>query len=459
MLLVIATVYQERLQIASGYPLMFYFATISIATIMTFLEQLSLASKEAYAETQAIESSASNSRRQSSGGISGHPSRSASQARQSNHEIEDNEEANENTSLLGSAKNTTFANYSSNQEDDEHIEDHEDPEAQSHKSLNGNVYDFEQQWSGIMVSWIWVLQFLLLGPFMVIVLGQIGLLVVSASYQTLADGSSALIVYLMVAIFSVLIMAPLGPFIHRITYHIPAFLLAVFVGTLVYNLVAFPFSANNRLKIFFVQRVDLDTGINEVGLSGVQSPYMDGIVRSIPSASGQEIGKVDSVRADLHEYRWKGLTPLVVPITQPNVPPAFGFADWLQFNITREEGVNEAHFAVVGKNTRSCKILFKNSISDFDVEGSDLDNRFPKMPSQGSKEIRLWSREWEKAWKVRVKWEGKGGIDGKVICMWNDEEGQKSIPALEEIRRYAPDWAVVSKLGDGLVEGSKVFLA
>ena len=423
--------------------------------MITFLEQLSLVPMTTYVEGQTTGSSVSSSRPQSNAGNPRRPS-STNQGGRNGEEVDENVGADETTSLLGSSKKTTFANYTSNQEEEGHPE-HEDPEAQSHDA-NERLYDSEQQWSDTMVSWLWVIQFLLLGPFIVIVVGQIGLLVVSASYQTLADGSSALMVYLMVAIFSVLIMSPLGPFIHRVTYHIPTFLLAVFIGTLVYNLVAFPFSANNRLKVFFVQRVDLDTGINEVALGGVRSSFMDEIVNSIPSAVGQEIGKADSVRADLVEYTWRGPPPLVVPNTKSGIPPAFGYSAWLEFNVTRSKGAKQAQFFVRGKNTRSCKIVFKEPISDFDVQGSDLDSRFPKMPSQGSSEIRLWSREWEKLWRVDVEWEGEGGIDGKVTCMWNDD-GLGSIPALEEIKRFAPDWATVSKLGDGLVEGTKVFLA
>ena len=453
----IATVYQQRLGISSGYPLIFYFAAISLATIITFLEQLSLVAKSVYAEDQVTDSSTPTSRRQSNGGNPVRPS-TADQTRQDNNEVHEDEEANESTSLLGAAKRTTFAHYTPNEDDQGHSE-HEDDETQLVKRSNKNVHESEQLWSGTMVSWVWIIQFLLLGPFIVIVVGQIGLLVVSATYQTLADGSPALVVYLTIAVFTILIMAPLGPFVHRFTYHIPTFLMAVFVGTLVYNLIAFPFSANNRLKVFFVQRVDLDTGINEVGLSGIRSPYMDAIVDSVPSAAGQAIGKLESVRSGLVEYTWRGPSPLVVPNTKPGIPPAFGFTDWLHFNVTRKEGLNEAHFTVVGRNTRSCKLVFKDPISDFDVQGSDIDGRFSKIGSEGSKEIRLWSREWERPWKVSVKWEGEKGIDGKVVCLWNDEEGFKSIPALEEIRRFAPDWVAVSKRGDGLVEGSKVFLA
>jgi uncharacterized membrane protein len=37
---------------------------------------------------------------------------------------------------------------------------------------------------------------------------------------------------------------------------IPLFLLFVFIGTMIYNLVAFPFADSNRLKLFFLQEVE-----------------------------------------------------------------------------------------------------------------------------------------------------------------------------------------------------------
>lgn len=49
-------------------------------------------------------------------------------------------------------------------------------------------------------------------------------------------------------------------------------------------------------------------------------------------------------------------------------------------------------------------------------------------------------------------------MDGRVVCLWSDNNEPGLIPALDEIRHYAPDWVAISKLGDGLVEGSKAFV-
>ena len=74
-------------------------------------------------------------------------------------------------------------------------------------------------------------------------------------------------------------------------------------------------------------------------------------------------------------------------------------------------------------------------------------------------EIRLWSREWEKPWVVHVMWKGERdkGLDGRAVCLWSDANDSGVILALDEVRSFLPAWAIVTKLSDGLVEGSKAF--
>ena len=55
--------------------------------------------------------------------------------------------------------------------------------------------------------------------------------------------------------------------------------------------------------------------------------------------------------------------------------------------------------------------------------------------------------------------EGKGeGLDGKVVCLWSDANAPGTIPAFDEVRRFAPVWVAVTKSQDGLVEGGKAFM-
>jgi len=266
-------------------------------------------------------------------------------------------------------------------------------------------------------------------------------------------------------LISILILAPLGPFLHRFTYHIPVFLLSILIGTLIYNLVAFPFSAGNRLKVYFIQEVDLESGINRVSLTGVQ-PYVRDIINHIPSASGQDVdcSAASRGKAGLTTCTWEGLPPRVVRNVPDGAPPSLGYRSWLGYNISKF-GENRAKFRLYGLNTRACKLVFDKPIFDFSVRGASVDDRFERVPLRGSQEIRLWHRDWEEPWDVEVRWpvsEGKAGgsegRDGKVVCLWSDDNGVGVIPALDEVRKFVPEWVAISKLADGLVEGEKKFV-
>ena len=442
-LLVVATVYEERIHIASGYVLVLYFAAICLATLVGFCEQFGLQTKETFATEEGQDSDLGTQRM----------GRSASAGTGNDDEEALAEEATESTSLLGQQR-TTFANYSSGRDEGDNAEAASQTEEER---KYGSAYGNEQKWSRSLPSWTWILQLLILVPIPVIIVGQVGLQAATATGQTLADGNPPLVVYLLIAGFSILLVAPLGPFIHRYTYHIPLFLFGVLVGTLIYNLVAFPFSGNNRLKVYFAQQVDLDSGTNKVALTGVESEYMMDILRTLPSVAGKTITIYPSSRQGLAEYSWDGIPPEVVPNTKPGVPPLIGYGEWLDYNVTREPGSRKARILVKGRDTRACKLKFMKPISDFYVEGSATDSRFPPVSEGGSWEVSLWSREWERTWNVTFEWDGAEGMDGRVICLWNDEDGLGLIPALEEIRRFAPDWVAVTKFGDGLVEGSKAF--
>ena len=453
----------ERMGVAAGYFIIFYTAAAFLGALIAFLELFGLPKLSDYAnEVEGHEDDATRSVRSGSISSSRLLATADEQTPETNGHNDDNEEEpTETTNLLRSGKSPTFANYSSSRPAGDREE--ESPLNDTKKS---RIYGYEQAWSWSLPTWTWLIQFILVSPVAIVLTGQLGLLATSATYQTLADGSSPLTVYIGVAIFTTLIFAPLGPVIHRVTYHIPTFLLCVFAGTLIYNLLAFPFSGNNRLKLYFIQRVDLDTGINEASLSGIGSSFMDEVIYSLPSVAGQAVScSKSNVRPLLTECAWNGLSPSVVPITHPEIPPQLGYADWISVNVTRLEGQNAARFHLFGRNTRGCKITFNRPVADFTVDGAADDSRFERVPENGSKEIRLWSRTWEKPWDVDIRWDasegervGEEGLDGKVICLWNDEDARGRIPALDEVRRFAPDWVAIANLGSGLVEGSKSFL-
>jgi hypothetical protein len=443
-LLVISTVYENKYGLAGGYFVFFAFAGTFLATWISYLELFALPRKSEYATQLALPS-----RRASS-----HGSRLGTASGEDVEEGEDEEddgttaEATETTSLLRGQR-TTFANYVRVTGD--YLRDDDDDEPRQ-----PNLYGHEQAWSIHLPKWVWVLQFLLTAPLVLIFVGPLALLLTSALRQTGQDGSSSLFIYIAIAALTTLLFMPLLPFIHRYTHHIPLFLLCVFAGTLIYNLFAFPFSPANRLKLFFIQEVDLDTGVNHASLSGAY-PFVHDVASFLPSAAGQNITcDLDLLRP---KCSWHGIPPQVV---QP--AEASKMEDWLSYNITKSDTGPKAQFSISGRNTRACKLVFDRPVRDFKVADSAYDPRFPHVSPDGTKEIRLWTREWGHSWTVEVEWsdsdetdEKVPGLSGRVVCLWSDENTAGVIPALDEVRRYVPVWVGVSKLSDGLVEGSRRF--
>lgn len=475
LILVAVTVGENMFQIAGGYFMVIYFAAVFAALLISYLELFALPKKSAYVQQQSIIDEAhrpideATPLARDTGSIrSNRPitSSSAHQKPRDEPRTDEEDEATETTSLLRGDPNQSFARYGDHHQSVDEGTEH-DAIAQEEPSLPP-PYGEEQAWSGYLPRWTWLFQFLLLAPIVLILVGQTGLLLTSALYQTPADGSPPLPIYLAIAVFSVLLLAPLGPFVHRFGYQIPTFLFLVAVGTCVYNLTAFPFSPNARLKVYFVQHVDLDIGINTVSLTGLED-YVRDIVAEMPSAAGQEIkcGAPDyAARSGLSKCMWEGIAPNVVPLAHPEIPPEKGYQDWLSYNITRVENATEAVISLKGKNTRACRLYFDRSIEDLRVEGSVASDATHKAVGEnGSTEVRLWSREWGRGWNVTVKWKAEAegrkgeGLDGRVVCLWSDANESGVIPALEEVRMFMPRWAQVSKLGDGLVEGSKRFAA
>lgn len=467
LILIVTTVFERNPKLAGGYLMVFCFACIFLATTIAFLEQFSLPRKSAYAdEIEGTTSAEHPIARSRPGSISSARLMAPSEeedAPDNNPEV-DEEDPTETTSLLRGGGPRTFKKSHTSPHRPA-AEDDDSPKAKHQR----HVYGLEQPWSHALPSSLWLLEFLVLAPFPLIIFGQVSLLFTTATNQTLADGNSPLFLYIGIAVLSVLLFAPLGPFLHRYTYHIPLFLVLVFAGTTIYNLTAFPFSANNRLKLYFVQEVDLDSGINRVSLTGIDpktGPFLKDAIASLPSSAGQTPSCTPSKRRrDLTECSWHGLPPRVVPNTHPDVPPEIGYADWLTFNATRApDGATSARFQVSGLETRACKILFNRPISDFTVAGADEHSRFRKVSEHGATELRWWTRTWEKELDVTVRWDaGDGGeegdgLDGRVVCLWSDANESGVIPALDEARRFAPTWVAISNAGQGLVEGSKAFL-
>ena len=346
-------------------------------------------------------------------------------------------------------------------------------------------YAGEQSWSGYLPQWTWFIQFLLLAPVPVILIGNLGLVAMSSLNQTTADGSSQLLPLQAIAIMSILLLLPLTPFIHRVTHHIPIFLLALFVGTFIYNLVAFPFSIENRYKFYFQQIIDLDEGTNVVRLSGLEE-YVRPVMASLPSAAGQNIecrsGGVKSglVKCD---YDGSSLSPTLVKGKE---------LDEL-LTVTVPESIDSSLVTITvdAADTRMCVLNTSRPIYGFSVQGgSARDERLGALPREGFSSMDIWRRTWEGAWNVTLDLEKKGRSVGQldlgtedtveadgldelkarsdeafaadpfevtVTCKWSDGNKPSTIPALHELRQFMPPWAAVTKSQVGLVDVKKTY--
>jgi hypothetical protein len=452
LILVGVTVAANNLQVSGGYFMVFYFAATFIAVLISYQELFALASKEKYASLVAEHDGYSVQARRGS-----NPS---TRPQASVHEDQNqDDEDTERTSLLRGDRQRTFnSGYGSHTRSVPDSTNGDDHDHEYTPTGFPKPYRYEQPWSGKLPSWTWILQFLILSTTVITFLGQVGLLMTSTLYQTPADGSPALTIYLFVAVLSVLLLAPVSPFIHRITWQIPTVLIFIFAGTLIYNLLAFPFSANSPLKVYFTQQVNLNTGLNQVSLTGLP-PYVQTIAQSIPSAAGQTLNCSEpdyTARHGLTKCSWSGPSPNIRRNSGASSPP---FASWMRFNVTRSANSTSARFQLAGRNTRGCRLLFDSSISHFKVAGFATDSRFPIIGPKGCKSIRLWTREWGKGWDVDVTWDSKvsRNLTGRAVCLWSDANDPATIPAFVEVRRFMPTWSIATKLSDGLVEGYKDF--
>ncbi|KAJ4471542.1 hypothetical protein J3R30DRAFT_3526281 [Lentinula aciculospora] len=167
-----------------------------------------------------------------------------------------------------------------------------------------------------------------------------------------------------------------------------------------------------------------------------------------------------------------------------------------------------ARFFITGNNNRACRVYFDDSIAKFRARTVDATSDL-EIDNEGSWEVqrgfgsdrydmlKLWTRTWGQTFVVDVQWPNISSVlkqdntgaqkpflantttnSGRVACEWAEYEsgmvgmglstspvpspsGERisggKIPAFEEVLAYLPQWAVVSKLTDGLVEVEERF--
>ena len=461
-----ATILENNFQISGVYFLVVYFAASFAALSVAYLELFALPPMLRNVTEDTHSPTLVASEPDQTGGVD------------DEHEI-GRENATESTSLIGNEGQQTFVRYGTGGHNPDEVEGSNHSESK----LESNS---KQDWSKRLPAFLWVAEFLLLAPINIILVGQICLFVTAALSQTLADGSSPLLLYLDFAVLSVLLLLPLSAFINRITFPLPTLLFVLLLGTLTYNLLAFPFSRTAKLKMRIGQHVDLDSGNNTVYLSGIPG-YINPIVASLPSASGQEVDCVTQPiafrsYAGLATCGFTGLPPDVlkkrINITKPS---EIAYKEWINFSMKRTQRRNEATIQLQGKNTRACRIYFNQPVKHIEVIDTNHKNAtlhtlsykatFESEEANGAgpeiDQVRLWSRKWDGKWEVRIRWEPKAigedrgddvtDLDGRVACLWSDANERGTIPAFDEAVRFVPVWVGLTKLDDGLVIGSKRF--
>ncbi|KDQ61200.1 hypothetical protein JAAARDRAFT_32197 [Jaapia argillacea MUCL 33604] len=357
------------------------------------------------------------------------------------------------------------------------------------------------------IGW-WMLQFVLSVPAPALLLSQMAMLLVGTLGQTLVDGSSARTVYTALCALSFLITLPLLPFLPKLHTSVTWILLLTFILTTLYTYTANPFSQEAPFKIFFQQTLTFNQTSSDftalTSLTGSRSYLERGIVTELPSSWGQKVtcGEEDVLRPGLTTCVWEGgLLPspgkhsqssLSSPSDQKEQQPSLSamvesspsttLSDWLEFDAKRVNG-SSALISIRGVNTRACKIYFDNvNVTSFNVrEGGTkgMQSGYP-IPPEGLKELRLWSRDWEKKFEVEVSFTPSSSysssassphftVEARAACSWAEYESgmagvelpddarRARIPAYEEVLAFLPTWAVATKRADALVEVSVPF--
>ncbi|OAX36374.1 Zn-dependent exopeptidase [Rhizopogon vinicolor AM-OR11-026] len=318
------------------------------------------------------------------------------------------------------------------------------------------------------IGW-WIVQLLLVVPLPVILASHIAIIVLFAVNQTLTDGNSPFGVYETLSIMALFIVLPIAPFSMNMHRWLNGIVLIIFVLSTLYTYLAFPFSQETPLKIYFAQSVDLDTSRVVTALTGPRQFLSSAIIPRLPSAYNQVINcTVAPDKLGLQTCKWE-VGDAFVPSPgggkdHHGLDIASSMKKWVSTSIERT-GSDSAHIKVHGLNTRSCTLQFSGRRArDFNL--TDDNGKGVRRGSE-VEQIRLWSRDWEKEFEVDVDF--AEGVDekikGRVSCGWAEYESATvgggrtggKIPSLEEVILFLPEWAVVTKSSAALFDASREF--
>lgn len=476
---IFVAVAEDRMHIGALYFVPFLHTSIFLALLISLLELFALPGKQAFASQMHDADQEQDLAARHASIASGDGPSEANDRSTAEEDDDDNDETDaptETTPLRAGeqgygANQTTFA--STYRRSVTSAED-ASPGVPSYPP-----YDHEQSWSGHLPTWTWVIQFLLLAPVHLILIGSLGMLQTSAMGNTGIDGSSLSAPLIGIGFLGIILLLPLTPFIHRVTHHVPTFLLLVLIGTFVYNIIAFPFSINHRFKFNFQQIIDLDNSTNIVTLTGLED-YIRPVIEYLPNAAGQNIECHPTLGRDLRDciYDASSLIPRVADVELEDLITLTSSAS----------GDASVLVTVDAVNTRMCYLDFSRPVFGFAVQdGGNIDERFGSFPNEGLERLQLWRRKWSGSWNVSLSLGGSGHsmenenptghmstdsisneelkvrstqrepFDITVRCGWSDANEAKTIPAFTELLKYMPKWAVATKRSVALVEVKKTY--
>lgn len=203
--------------------------------------------------------------------------------------------------------------------------------------------------------------------------------------------------------------------------------------------------------------------------------HVQKVVSELPSSLGKD-AKCEETPVGLTNCTWS--------VDEEWIPSPGGNASsgWVTGDAKRVDGkTSQAVIHVRGRNTRGCRVYFDQPIYDYKVRALDGDSWDGtqrdgyEIPSEGISSLFLWSRTWDRNFEVEVTFGPEGvvpapSLSGKLACEYSEYasgiagsgglvrlEKEGRIPAFEEVLRFLPKWAVVTKAADGLVEVSRSF--
>jgi hypothetical protein len=299
-------------------------------------------------------------------------------------------------------------------------------------------YGHEQLWSAKLPTWLWFLQFLLIGPLFLLLIAEPGLRLVALVNKNSVDGADPIHGYLLIAAFSILLVLPLTPFLHRTKHHFSLVVSIICAATMTFNLIVFPFNDTIKYGMYFSQEVYVENRTSLICFMG-EERYVRQALARLPTAMGEEI-VCEPKSSGLATCTFDGSA--VVPEIDEKEPH-----EWIRFNPSREGKL--LHLVIDAAETRKCSLAFSRPVTSFQVEGSD-----GTVLEQELDGITLYRRQWDMPWVVDFITDSTQELEMEVICEWADSH---HLPILEEAARFLPDWVTVISLHKSLLHARRTY--